>query len=501
MIGHYVEHRHEVVTRRTQYLLDEAEKRAHILEGLIIASDNIDEVIKIIRASSNAEEARNNLIVRFQLSEIQAKAIVDMRLRQLTGLEQDKLRAEYEEVMATIKDLRDILASKERRMQIIKDELLEIKEKYGDERRTAIEFDAGEINIEDLIANEEMVVTISNMGYIKRTPLSEYKSQSRGGVGNKGVKHRDKDFVEHLFVTMTHNYILLFTDQGRCFWMKVYEIPEGGKVSQGRAIQNLINMPADDTIRAFVATGDLKDEEYVNNNYIVMCTKNGTIKKTTLEAYSRPRANGINAITVKDGDVLLEARLTDGTAEILLAKRSGKAIRFNESTVRPMGRTASGVRGVRLEDDKDEVIGMVCVNSNKEDATIMVVSEKGYGKRTDIEDYRITGRGGKGVKTLNITEKTGALISMKDVTDENDLMIITKMGITIRMKMEEMRVMGRATQGVKLIKIRDTDDIASIAKVPKVEEEEEEISNETNENSAEENSENNQIENNDNNEE
>ncbi len=503
MIGHYVDHRHEVVTRRSQYLLDEAEKRAHILEGLIIASDNIDEVIKIIRASKNAEEARNNLIARFQLSEIQAKAIVDMRLRQLTGLEQDKLRAEYAEVMATIADLRDILGSLERRMQIIKDELLEIKEKYGDERRTAIEFDAGEINIEDLIANEEMVVTISNMGYIKRTPLSEYKSQSRGGVGNKGVKHRDKDFVEHLFVTMTHNYILLFTDQGRCFWMKVYEIPEGSKVSQGRAIQNLINIPPDDTVRAFVATGDLKDEEYVNNNFIVMCTKNGTIKKTTLEAYSRPRANGINAITVKDGDVLLEAKLTDGTAEILLAKRSGKAIRFNEAGVRPMGRTASGVRGVRLENDKDEVIGMVCVNSNQEDATIMVVSEKGYGKRTDIEDYRITGRGGKGVKTLNITDKTGALISMKDVTDENDLMIITKNGITIRMKMEEMRVMGRATQGVKLIKIRDTDDIASIAKVPKVDEEEEieEITDETIENNTDESSENNQQENNDKNEE
>lgn len=501
MIKHYVNHRHEVVTRRTEYLLEEAEKRAHILEGLIIASDNIDEVIKIIRASQNAEEARNNLIARFQLSEIQAKAIVDMRLRQLTGLEQDKLRAEYEEVMSTIADLRDILAKVERRMQIIKEELLEIKEKYGDERRTAIEFDAGEINIEDLIANEEMVVTISHMGYIKRTALSEYKTQSRGGVGNKGVKHRDEDFVEHLFITKTHNYMLFFTDQGRCFWMKVYEIPEGGKVSKGRAIQNLINIPADDMVRAFVSTEDLKDEEYVNNNYIVMCTKKGTIKKTTLEAYSRPRSNGINAITVKDGDTLLEAKLTNGTAEILLAKKSGKAIRFNEETVRPMGRTASGVRGVRLENDQDEVIGMVCVNSDKEDVTIMVVSEKGYGKRTDIDDYRMTGRGGKGVKTLNITEKTGALISMKDVTDENDLMIITKMGITIRMKMEEMRVMGRATQGVRLIKIRDTDDIASIAKVPKVEEEDtDEQTDETNENNTETNSDNNNTENNDQNE-
>ena len=474
MIHHYVDHRHEVVIRRTEYLLKEAEKRAHILEGLIIASDNIDEVIALIRSSKNAEEARNKLIKRFELSEIQAKAIVEMRLRQLTGLEQDKLRAEYDELMKTISDLKEILADKARRMQIIKDELLEIREKYGDDRRTAIEFDAGEINIEDLIANEEMVVTISSMGYIKRTPLTEYKQQSRGGVGNKGVKHRDKDFVEHLFVTMTHNYILLFTDQGRCFWMKVYEIPEGGKVSQGRAIQNLINIPSEDSVRAFVATGNLKDEEYVNSNFIVMCTKNGTIKKTSLEQYSRPRTNGINAITVRDGDQLLEAKLTDGTAEILLAKKSGKAIRFKESDVRQMGRTASGVRGVRLENDQDEVIGMVCVNSDMEDATIMVVSEKGYGKRTDIEDYRMTGRGGKGVKTLNVTEKTGSLISIKDVTDENDLMIITKLGITIRMKMEDVRIMGRATQGVRLIKVRDKDDIASVAKVPKVDEEDEE---------------------------
>jgi DNA gyrase subunit A len=474
MIHHYVDHRHEVVIRRTEYLLKEAEKRAHILEGLIIASDNIDEVIALIRSSKNAEEARNKLIKRFELSEIQAKAIVEMRLRQLTGLEQDKLRAEYDELMKTISDLKEILADKARRMQIIKDELLEIREKYGDDRRTAIEFDAGEINIEDLIANEEMVVTISSMGYIKRTPLTEYKQQSRGGVGNKGVKHRDKDFVEHLFVTMTHNYILLFTDQGRCFWMKIYEIPEGGKVSQGRAIQNLINMPSEDSVRAFVATGNLKDEEYVNSNFIVMCTKNGTIKKTSLEQYSRPRTNGINAITVRDGDQLLEAKLTDGTAEILLAKKSGKAIRFKESDVRQMGRTASGVRGVRLENDQDEVIGMVCVNSDMEDATIMVVSEKGYGKRTDIEDYRMTGRGGKGVKTLNVTEKTGSLISIKDVTDENDLMIITKLGITIRMKMEDVRIMGRATQGVRLIKVRDKDDIASVAKVPKVDEEDEE---------------------------
>lgn len=475
MIGHYVEHRHEVVIRRTEYLLKEAQKRAHILEGLIIALDNLDAVIKLIRASKNTEEARNGLMREFSLSEIQAKAILDMRLQKLTGLEIDKVRAEYAELMATIADLKDILSDEVRRMQIIKDELIEVRDKYGDERRTAIEFDAGEINIEDLIANEEMVVTISNMGYIKRTPLTEYKSQTRGGTGNKGVKHRDDDFVEHLFVTMTHNYILLFTDQGRCFWMRVYEIPEGGKVSKGRAIQNLINIPTDDVVRAFVGTGNLKDEEYVNSNYIVMCTKNGTIKKTSLEQYSRPRTNGINAITVRDGDQLLEAKLTDGTAEILLAKKSGKAIRFNEGDVRVMGRTASGVRGVRLENDQDEVIGMVCVNSSKTDVTIMVVSEKGYGKRTDIDDYRITGRGGKGVKTLSVTEKTGALISIKDVTDENDLMIITKMGITIRMKMSEMRVMGRATQGVRLIKVRDKDDIASVAKVPKVDEEEEDV--------------------------
>ena len=489
MIHHYVDHRHEVVVRRTKYLLKEAEKRAHILEGLIIALDNLDAVIKLIRASKNAEDARNGLMKEFELSQIQAKAILDMRLQKLTGLEIEKVRAEYAELMATIADLKDILSDESRRMQIIKDELLEMRNKYGDERRTAIELDAGEINIEDLIANEEMVVTISSMGYIKRTPLTEYKSQSRGGVGNKGVKHRDKDFVEHLFVTMTHNYILLFTDQGRCFWMKVYEIPEGSKVSQGRAIQNLINIPSEDTVRAFVATGNLKDEEYVNNNYIVMCTKNGTIKKTSLEQYSRPRTNGINAITIREGDQLLEAKLTNGTAEVLLAKKSGKAIRFNESGVRPMGRTAAGVRGVRLENEHDEVIGMVCVNDSEDtDTSIMVVSEKGYGKRTDIGDYRITGRGGKGVKTLSVTDKTGSLIAIKDVTDENDLMIITRNGIAIRMKMEDVRVMGRATQGVRLIKIRENDNIASVAKVPKVEEEDEdsiEISSDDAENNTE----------------
>ncbi|MBL6730900.1 MAG: DNA gyrase subunit A [Bacteroidia bacterium] len=493
MIHHYVDHRHEVVVRRTKYLLKEAEKRAHILEGLIIALDNLDAVIKLIRASKNAEDAINGLMKEFELSQIQAKAILDMRLQKLTGLEIEKVRAEYAELMVTIADLKDILSDESRRMQIIKDDLLEMKSKYGDDRRTNIEFDAGEINIEDLIANEEMVVTISSMGYIKRTPLTEYKSQSRGGVGNKGVKHRDKDFVEHLFVTMTHNYILLFTDQGRCFWMKVYEIPEGSKVSQGRAIQNLINIPSEDTVRAFVATGNLKDEDYVNNNYIVMCTKNGTIKKTSLEQYSRPRTNGINAITIREGDQLLEAKLTNGTAEVLLAKKSGKAIRFNESGVRPMGRTASGVRGVRLENDQDEVIGMVCVNESEDnDTSIMVVSEKGYGKRTDIGDYRITGRGGKGVKTLSVTEKTGSLIAIKDVTDENDLMIITRNGIAIRMKMEDVRVMGRATQGVRLIKIRDNDNIASVARVPKVEEEEEaEENQEVNSDDSNDNEENN----------
>jgi DNA gyrase subunit A len=485
MIKHYVDHRHEVVTRRTEYLLREAEKRAHILEGLLIAIDNLDAVIKLIRASATPEEARNGLMEQFKLSEIQAKAILDMRLQKLTGLERDKIRAEHTALMETIADLQDILAKVERRMQIIKDELLEIKEKYGDERRTNIEFDASEINIEDLIPNEEMVVTISHVGYIKRTSLTEYKAQNRGGTGNRGVSHRDEDFVEHLFVTKTHNYILLFTDHGRCFWMKVYEIPEGSKVSKGRAIQNLINMPKEDSIKAFVAVGDLKDEDYVNNNYIIMCTKKGTIKKTSLEQYSRPRSNGINAITIREGDMLLEAKLTDGTCEILMAKRSGKAIRFNEENVRPMGRTAAGVRGVRLENEQDEVVGMVCVPSSAEDTSIMVVSERGYGKRTDVDDYRITGRGGKGVKTLNITDKTGHLISIKDVTDENDLMIINKSGITIRLRMLDVRVMGRATQGVRVIKIRDKDEIASVAKVPV--EDEEDIENNENSNETENN--------------
>ncbi len=484
MIVHYVDHRHEVVVRRTEYLLREARKRAHILEGLLIAIDNLDAVIKLIRASATPEVARNGLMESFSLSEIQAKAILDMRLQKLTGLERDKIRAEHKALMETIADLEDILAREDRRMDIIKGELVEVREKFGDERRTQIEFDASEINIEDLIPNEEMVVTISHMGYIKRTSLTEYRAQNRGGKGNKGVAHRDEDFVEHLFITKTHNYILFFTDKGRCFWMKVYEIPEGSKVSKGRAIQNLMNIPKEDMIQAYVAVGDLKDEDYVNSNYIIMCTKNGTIKKTSLEKYSRPRSNGINAITVRENDELFEAKLTDGSCEILLAKKSGKAIRFNEETVRPMGRTAAGVRGVRLENDKDEVIGMVCVPMSAEDTSIMVVSERGYGKRTDVDDYRITGRGGKGVKTLNITDKTGSLIAIKDVTDENDLMIINKSGITLRLRVADVRVMGRATQGVKLINIKDNDDIASVAKVPADDEEEEssedlENSNET----------------------
>ncbi len=472
MIHHYVNHRHEVVVRRTQYELEEAKKKAHILEGLLVALDNLDEVIELIRASASPEEARNGLMSRFKLSEIQARAILDMRLQKLTGLERDKIRDEHAEIMKLIARLEEILGDESIRMGIIKDELLEVKNKYGDERRTNIEFDSGDLNIEDLIPNEDVVITVSHMGYIKRTPLTEYRTQGRGGVGNRGVKHRDEDFVEHLFAARTHNYLLFFTEQGRCFWMKVYEIPEGAKATKGRPIQNLIAIPKDDQIKAFIAVEDLKTDEYLDNNYIIMCTKNGIIKKTTLRAYSRPRSNGINAITIKEGDELLEVKMTDGNNEILLAKKSGKAIRFNESLVRPMGRTAAGVRGVKLEDDNDEVIGMVCVGS-LEDETIMVVSEKGYGKRTAVEDYRITGRGGKGVKTLNITEKTGNLVSIKAVTDDDELMIINKSGIAIRLPLDEIRVMGRATQGVRLIKMRDGDQIASVAKVKKDDSEEE----------------------------
>ena len=467
MIHYFVEHRHEVVVRRTKYELKKAEDRAHILEGLIIASDNIDEVIAIIRASSNADEARENLMERFKLTEIQAKAIVEMRLRQLTGLEQDKLRSEYEEIVKTIADLKDILEKKERRMQIIKDELLEVKEKYGDERRSEINLAGGDLSIEDMIPDEQVVITISHAGYIKRTPLSEYKIQNRGGVGQKASSTRNEDFLEYLFVGTNHQYMLFFTQNGKCFWMRVYEIPEGSRTSKGRAIQNLINIEQDDNVKAFICTQDLKDEDYVNSHYVIMATKKGTVKKTSLEQYSRPRQNGINAIGIREGDELLEAKLTTGTSQIFLGLKSGKAIRFEEGKTRPMGRNASGVRGIRLADDNDEVIGMVSVHDFEED--ILVVSENGYGKRSSIDDYRITNRGGKGVKTISITKKTGGLVAIKNVSDSDDLMIINKSGIAIRMGVEDLRVMGRATQGVKLINLKDNDSIAAVAKVMKEE--------------------------------
>ena len=470
LIKHFVNHRHDVVVRRTKYELKKAEARAHILEGLIIASDNIDEVIKIIRASKNADEAKENLIKRFKLSEIQSKAIVEMRLRQLTGLEQDKLRTEYEDIMKLIVDLKDILADESRRMTIIKDELLEIKEKYGDERRSVIEYAGGDLSIEDMIPNSKVVVTISHAGYIKRTNLDEYKVQNRGGRGQKGVATRNEDFLEHLFVATNHQYMLYFTKKGKVFWMRVYEIPEGGKTSKGRAIQNLINIENDDVVKAFLVTQDLKDQDYIDNNYVVMVTKNGQTKKTVLEQYSRPRTNGIAAITIKEGDELLEAKLTNGSSQIMIALKSGKCIRFEEAKTRPMGRNASGVRGIRLKDEKDEVIGMVSVND--EESNILVVSENGYGKRSSLEDYRITNRGGKGVKTINVTEKTGNLVAIKNVTDEDDLMIINKSGITIRMAVADLRVMGRATQGVRLINIKDNDSIAAVAKVMHEEEDE-----------------------------
>ena len=467
LIHHFVEHRHDVVIRRTQFELRKAEERAHILEGLIIASDNIDEVIALIRSSSNADEARNKLIEKFELTEIQAKAIVEMRLRQLTGLEQDKLRGEYDELVKTIADLKDILDKKDRRMSIIKEELEKIKEKYGDERRSNIEYAGGNFSIEDMIPNEKVVITISHAGYIKRTPLAEYKTQNRGGVGQKATTTRNEDFLEHLFVGTNHQYMLFFTQKGKCFWMRVYEIPEGSKTSKGRAIQNLINIEQDDKVKAFINTQDLKDEEYINNHYVIMATKQGQVKKTSLEQYSRPRANGINAITVKDGDELLEAKLTNGESEILLALKSGKSIRFEESKTRPMGRNASGVRGITLGGPNDEVIGMVSVNDASTD--ILVVSENGYGKRSSLDDYRITNRGGKGVKTISITDKTGDLVAIKNVSDENDLMIINKSGIAIRMSVESLRVMGRATQGVKLINLKGDDQIAAVAKVMKEE--------------------------------
>ncbi|WP_104733642.1 DNA gyrase subunit A [Hanstruepera ponticola] len=478
LIYHFVEHRHDVVVRRTTYELRKAEERAHILEGLIIASDNIDEVIALIRASSNADEAREKLIERFELSEIQAKAIVEMRLRQLTGLEQDKLRSEYEDLMKTIEDLKDILDKKERRMEIIKDELLEVKNKYGDERRSQIEYAGGDLSIEDMIPDEQVVITISHAGYIKRTSLTEYKTQNRGGVGQKASTTRNEDFLEHLFVGTNHQYMLFFTQKGKCFWMRVYEIPEGSKTSKGRAIQNLINIEQDDKVMAFICTQDLKDEDYINSHYVIMATKNGQVKKTSLEQYSRPRTNGINAITIKDGDELLEAKLTTGNSQVMLALKSGKAIRFEEAKTRPMGRNASGVRGITLANDKDEVIGMIAIE-NPQEESVLVVSEKGYGKRTYIDDpedgeavYRITNRGGKGVKTISITDKTGHLVAIKSVTDDDDLMIINKSGIAIRMAVNDLRVMGRATQGVKLINLKGSDSIAAVAKVMKDEDEE-----------------------------
>ncbi|MEE3243383.1 MAG: DNA gyrase subunit A [Bacteroidota bacterium] len=465
MIHHFVEHRHEVVVRRTQYELKKAEDRAHILEGLIIASDNIDEVIALIRASSNAEEAREKLIERFELTEIQARAIVEMRLRQLTGLEQDKLREEYEELLKTIEDLKDILARKERRMDIIKEELEEIKAKYGDDRRTDIDIAGGDVSITDLIPDEKVVLTISHAGYVKRTSLMEYKTQNRGGVGQKGSTTRNEDFLEHLFVGTNHQYLIFFTEKGKCFWVRVFEIPEGSKTSKGRAIQNLINIEPDDKVKAFICTNDLKDEEYINSHYVIMATKKGQVKKTSLEQYSRPRTNGINAITIKDGDELLAANLTTGDRQVMLAVKSGKAIRFEEEKTRPMGRNASGVRGITLADDNDEVIGMVAVNDPE--SNVLVVSENGYGKRSLVEDYRVTNRGGKGVKTISITEKTGNLVAINNVTDEDDLMIINKSGIAIRMEVSELRVMGRATQGVRLINLKKGDTIAAVTKVKK----------------------------------
>ena len=471
MIHHFVDHRHEVVVRRTTYELRKAEERAHILEGLIIASDNIDEVIALIRASSNADEAREKLMTRFELSELQAKAIVEMRLRQLTGLEQDKLRSEYEDLMNTIEDLKDILDKKDRRMEIIKEELLEVKNKYGDERRSIIEYAGGDLSIEDMIPDEKVVITISHAGYIKRTSLSEYKTQNRGGVGQKASTTRNEDFLEHLFVGTNHQYMLFFTQKGKCFWMRVYEIPEGSKTSKGRAIQNLINIEQDDNVKAFICTQDLKDEDYINSHYVIMATKNGQVKKTLLEQYSRPRLNGINAITIKEDDMLLEARLTTGESQVMLALKSGKAIRFEEAKTRPMGRNASGVRGITLANAKDEVIGMITIE-NPQEESVLVVSENGYGKRTYIDDpedgepvYRITNRGGKGVKTISITEKTGNLVAIKSVTDSDDLMIINKSGIAIRMSVKNLRLMGRATQGVKLINLRNGDSIAAVAKV------------------------------------
>ena len=474
LIHYFVEHRHDVVVRRTQFELRKAEERAHILEGLIIASDNIDEVIALIRSSKDGDEARGKLIERFSLSDIQARAIVEMRLRQLTGLEQDKLRAEYEEIMKLIQRLKDLLASKELRMELIKEELIEIRDKYGDGRRSLIEYSGGDVSIEDLIADENVVITISHAGYIKRTNLTEYKTQNRGGVGQKSAGTRDQDFLEHMYVATNHQYMMFFTQKGKCFWMRVYEIPEGSKTAKGRALQNLINIESDDKVKAFICTQDLKDKEYTNSHNLIMVTKKGQVKKTSLDKYSKPRVNGVAAITIKEDDELLEAQLTNGESQIILAVKSGKLVRFEETKTRPMGRTASGVRGITLKDETDEVIGMVTVDKNNiNDSQILVVTENGYGKRTKLVDedgedvYRITNRGGKGVKTLNITEKTGKLISINAVTDADDLMIINKSGLTIRMAIEDLRVMGRATQGVKLINLKGNDSIAAVTKVMK----------------------------------
>jgi DNA gyrase subunit A len=475
-IKYFVEHRHEVVIRRTQYDLRKAKERAHILEGLIIASDNIDEVVHIIRAAQTPNEAIENLIKRFGLSDIQARAIVEMRLRQLTGLMQDQLHAEYEELMKQISYYEEILANEDLCRKVIKDELLEVKEKHGDARRTEVVYSSEEFNPEDFYADDEMVITISHLGYIKRTPLSEFRAQNRGGVGVKGSETRNEDFVEYIYPATMHNTMLFFTQKGKCYWLKVYEIPEGAKNSKGRAIQNLLNIDADDAVNAFIRVKTLSDETYINNHYLIFCTKNGVVKKTCLEQYSRPRQNGVNAITIREDDRVISVCMTDGDNEILIANRNGRAIRFHESTVREMGRTATGVRGITLDEDgEDEVIGMVCVK-DKENESIMVVSEQGYGKRSDIEDYRFTNRGGKGVKTMNITEKTGKLVAIKTVTDDNDLMIINKSGITIRLKVADVRIMGRATQGVRLINLeKRNDQIASVCKVNSESEEEEAV--------------------------
>ena len=474
LIKYFVEHRHEVVIRRTRYDLRKAKERAHILEGLIIASDNIDEVIRIIRAAKTPNEAVTNLMARFELSEVQARAIVEMRLRQLTGLMQDQLHAEYEDLMKQIAYFEEILSNEELCKKVIKDELLEVKEKYGDNRRSEIVYASEEFNPEDFYADDEMVITISHMGYIKRTPLSEFRAQNRGGVGSKGSETRNEDFIEHIYPATMHNTLLFFTQKGKCYWLKVYEIPEGNKTSKGRAIQNLLNIDADDVVTAYLRVKNLNDTEFINSHYVLFCTKNGVIKKTLLEQYSRPRQNGVNAITIREDDRVIEVRMTNGNNEIVIANRNGRAIRFHESAVREMGRTATGVRGITLDEDgQDEVIGMICIK-DPEAETIMVVSENGYGKRSDIEDYRKTNRGGKGVKTLNITDKTGSLVAIKSVTDENDLMIINKSGITIRLKVADVRIMGRATQGVRLIDLeKRNDQIGSVCKVASENEEEE----------------------------